>query len=362
MFVKKELIHIIRDPRTLTILFGMPIIQILVFGYGITNEIKDAYIAILDMSKDKVTQEITNKILSSDYFKLAENLNTPDDIEKVFRKGYVKQVIVFEDNFAEKLIRNQKANINIIADATDPNIGTSLVYYTTSIIRNYQQENIKINNLPLTIIPEVKMRYNPYLKGVYLFIPGLITILLMLVSAMMTSISITREKELGSMELLLASPMKPIMVIIAKVLPYLLLSFINASVILSMGYFVFGVPITGSLFLLMLECILFILTALSLGILISSITDSQQVALMLSLVGLMMPTILLSGFIFPIENMPYILQLLSYIIPAKWFITIVKDIMLKGSGIELLWKETLILVGFTIFFILISVKKYKVRL
>lgn len=214
----------------------------------------------------------------------------------------------------------------------------------------------------MVIIPEIRMQYNPNIKGVFMFVPGLITIILMLVSAMMTSISITREKETGTMEVLLASPMKPAQLIIAKVVPYLMLSFTNAIVILLLGKFVFGAPINGSVVLLLLECILFIILALSLGIFISSVTQSQQTALMISLMVLMLPTILLSGFIFPIENMPWILQLLSNIIPAKWFIIIVKSIMLKGLGIGYFWKETAILIGFTLFFIAMSVKKFNIRL
>jgi ABC-2 type transport system permease protein len=206
------------------------------------------------------------------------------------------------------------------------------------------------------------MRYNEDLKGVFMFVPGLITIILMLISAMMTSISLTREKELGTMEVILASPMKPSQVIIAKVIPYLVLSFSIAMIVLILGYYVFGVPVRGSIGLLLFEILLFNITTLSLGILISTISQTQQVALMLSLMGLMLPTILLSGFVFPIENMPVILQLISHIIPAKWFIIIIKGIMLKGSGLGIIWKETLIIILFAVIFILISLKKFKIRL
>ena len=206
------------------------------------------------------------------------------------------------------------------------------------------------------------MFYNPELKSVFNFVPGVMTVILMLVSAMMTSISITREKELGTMEILLVSPLKPFQVIIGKVFPYIFLSIINAIVILVLGFFVFKMPISGSLFLLMFESILFILSALSLGILISTISDSQQTAMMLSLMGLMLPVIILSGFIFPISSMPMPMQVMSNIIPAKWFIIIVKAIMLKGVGIQYIWKETLVLAGMTLFFIALSIKKYKIRL
>ena len=206
------------------------------------------------------------------------------------------------------------------------------------------------------------MFYNPELKSVFNFVPGVMTVILMLVSAMMTSISITREKEIGTMEILLVSPIKPFQVIIGKVFPYIFLSIINAIIILLLGFFVFKMPINGSLLLLSFESILFIISALSLGILVSTISDSQQTAMMLSLMGLMLPVIILSGFIFPINSMPLPMQIISNIIPAKWFIIIVKAIMLKGVGIQYIWKETLILIGMTVLFITISIKKYKIRL
>jgi ABC-2 type transport system permease protein len=209
---------------------------------------------------------------------------------------------------------------------------------------------------------QTQLYYNPELKSVFTFVPGVMTVILMLVSAMMTSISITREKELGTMEVLLVSPLKPFQVIIGKVFPYIFLSVINATIIVLLGYFVFEMPIEGSLFLLAIESILFIVCALALGILISTLSDTQQTAMMISLFGLMLPVILLSGFIFPISSMPLPLQVISTIIPAKWFIIIIKAIMLKGAIFSLIWKETLILIGMTLFFIVLSIKKYKIRL
>lgn len=361
-FIYKEFLHIIRDKRTLLILLGMPLVQIILFGFGMTNEIRNANIAILDLSKDNITKEISSKILSTNYFKLSKYLNSEKEIENVFKAGKVKQVIVFEPNFAIKLQKFQKATIHMITDGTDPNMGNSIMNYSNSIILNYQRELNHTAQIPFQIVPEVKMRYNPELKGVYLFVPGLITILLILVSAMMTSISITREKEMGTMEVLLVSPMKPISVIIAKVIPYSLLSFIITLIILGLGQTVFKVPNNGSVPLLLAECILYLFMGLSLGILISTVAPTQEIAMFVSLVGLMLPTILLSGFIIPIENMPVWLQILTNIIPARWFIIIIKNIMLKGTGIEGVWKETMIIILMTSFFILVSSKKYKIRL
>jgi len=361
-FVIKEFYHIFRDYRSMLILFGMPVAQIMLFGFAITNEIKDAKIAILDYSKDAITRKITDKILSSEYFILYKNIQNEHEIAQAFREGEIKEVIVFEHNFAERLEKDKKANIQIIADATDPNTANTLVTFTSAIISDFQLSLFKDMHIPYQVTPEIKMYFNPELKGVFMFVPGVMTIILMLVSAMMTSISIAREKELGTMEVLMVSPLSPLLIIVGKVVPYLLLSFINAIVILLLGVFVFGMPINGSLPLLLGECILFIITALSLGIFISTIAETQQAAMMASMVALMLPTIILSGYIFPISNMPLILQIISNVIPAKWFIVIIKGVMLKGVGIKYVWKETLILVAITVFLLGMSVKKYKIRL
>jgi ABC-2 type transport system permease protein len=361
-FIKKEFYHIFRDRRSLFILFGMPIAQVLLFGFAITNEINNVDIAILDHSKDATTKEITNKISASKYFTIRQMVTREADIASVFKKGKVKAVLNFEKDFSKKLIKDHTTTVQVITDATDPNTANTISNYVNAILQKYQKELNKNITFTYQIVPETRMVYNPELKSVYMFVPGVMTIILMLVSAMMTSISITREKELGTMEILLVSPIKPFQVIIGKVFPYIFLSIINAVVIVMLSIFIFNMPVQGSLFLLGLESVLFIISALALGILISTISATQQTAMMISLMGLMLPVILLSGFIFPISSMPEPLQIISHIIPAKWFIIIVKAIMLKGVGLQFIWKETLILLGMTVFFIALSVKKYKIRL
>ncbi|MCD4681386.1 MAG: ABC transporter permease [Bacteroidales bacterium] len=361
-FVIKEFFHIIRDVRSMLIIIGMPIVQVLIFGFAITNEIKDVQIAIIDNSKDEVSREITQKLLSSEYFLLNSNLSDYNEIEESFRGGKIKEVIIFENDFAFKLQRDKSAQVQIIADASDPNMANIVVNYTASILKDYQRSYMAGKYIPVTIVPEIKMLYNEELKSVFMFLPRAITILLMLISAMMTSISIAREKELGTMEVLLVSPLKPMQIILGKVFPYIILGFINAVTILLLGYYVFGMPVQGNMILLLLEVLLFIIMALSLGILISTIAKTQQTAMIISLLGLMLPTILLSGFIFPLENMPIILQLIANLMPPKWFIIIIKAIMLKGIGIAFIWKETLILLGMTVIFIGLSVRNFKVRL
>ena len=361
-FVKKEFYHIFRDKRSMFILFGMPIAQIMLFGFAITNEINNVNIAILDKSKDVETKLLINKISASKHFKIEDEVSNENQIEAVFKKGKVKAVLVFEKDFAQNLQTQKNGNVQVISDATDPNTANTITNYIQSILRNYQQELNKGTVNPYQIQVQSQMYYNPELKSVFNFVSGVMTVILMLVSAMMTSISITREKELGTMEILLVSPLKPFIVIIGKVFPYIFLSIINAIVIIVLSIFVFNVPVQGSLFLLGIESILFIITSLTLGVLISTISETQQTALMISLMGLMLPVILLSGFIFPLSSMPLPLQYISNIIPAKWFIIILKGIMLKGVGIAELWKETLILVIMALVFTAISVKKYKIRL
>lgn len=361
-FIIKEFYHIFRDIRSMIVLFGMPLIQVLLFGFALSTEIKNAPVAIIDHSNDQVTRAISSKLLSSGFFILSDEVRGEDHIEEVFRHGKVKEVIIFESAFAAKLEKDHQAAIQLIADASDPNTANLLVNYTSAIVNDYQQEYMKGLTLPVTINTESQMMYNPALKSVFMFVPGVITILLMLITAMMTSISIAREKELGTMEILLVSPMRPIQIIAGKVVPYVVLAFVNAVSILLLSYFVLGMPVKGNLVLLLAESLLFIIMALALGIFISTVSKSQQMAMMLSMFALMLPTILLSGFIFPIENMPVALQVFSYIMPPRWFIIIVKSIMIKGLGIQYIWKETLIIAGMALFFIALSVKKFKVRL
>lgn len=361
-FVKKEFYHIFRDKRTMLVLFGMPLVMMLLFGFVLTNEIKDANIAVLDLSHDRTTQEIINKISSSGYFNINEYLTSDKQIESIFKKGNVKEVIVFENNFEENLYRTGVANVQVITDASEANQAKLLAEYTSGVIRGYTNSLNKDLSAPYRIETETRMFYNPELEGVYMFVPGIMAMILMLISALMTSISIVREKEIGTMEVLLVSPLQPIQIILGKVMPYVFLSFINAGFIIVLSLTVFNLPVQGSILLLLAECLLFIILALSLGILISASTGSQQVAMLISMVALMLPTMLLSGFIYPVENMPLILQALCQIMPPKWFIEIVKGIMLKGVGLEKLWFQTLVLLGMTILLLSISARKFKKRL
>ncbi len=361
-FVKKEFHHILRDTRSMLVLIGLPIVQLLIFGFAITTEIRNANIAILDNSKDEVTQSIINKIENSQYFDIDRTISTNEQIEQAFKTGKIKLAVVFQQNFQNELSHLNKAQLQIIADATDPNQATTLTNYLSSIVKDYQNELNQQNKLPYSIKTETRMLYNPQLKGAYSSVPGVMGMILLLISAMMTSIAIVKEKELGTMEILLVSPMKPWLVVISKVIPYFIISLINVVTILILSVFVLGLPIEGSLLLLIAATIVYIFCALSLGILISTITETQQAAMLISLLGLMLPVVMLSGYAFPIANMPTILQLLSNLVPAKWYIIIVKGVMIKGIGMEQIWKEILILLAMTGIFLIISIKRFKIRL
>jgi len=362
-FAKKEFLHIFRDYRTILILFVMPIAQILIFGFVITTDINDAKIAILDKSNDEVTRVLTNRIVSSGYFIADKVLHSESEIEGAFNRDRVKMVVVYEPGFSRRLDKEGVANVQLIADASQANEARLLTAFCEGIFNSYQTElNMMDGSFTKVIVPQVRMLYNENLDGVFMSVPGIMAMILMLVSAMMTSVSIAKEKEFGSMEVLLISPLKPYQIVLGKVTPYVLLAFVNAITILLLGYFVFNVPVKGSLMLLIFINLLYILLSLSLGILISTVAKSLMVALFMSFFALMLPTILLSGFIFPIENMPEVLQWLSAIIPPRWFIVSIKAVMLKGVGISYIWKELLILSLFIVVFIGLSVKNFNIRL
>lgn len=361
-FVRKEFYHVFRDSKTLLMLFGMPIALIVLFGFALTNEIKNSKILICDMAKDPASQRLIEKIEASKNFEVSQYITNIQQAEEAFKQVGIKLVVIFPNNFNDDLLHLNQAQIQIIADASDPNTANTLTNYINNIVRDYQQELSITNQVPLQITTSMRMIYNPELKGTTNFVPGVMALVLLLIGVLMTSVSIVREKELGTMEILLVSPVNPLFVVISKAVPYLFLSLINLAVILVLSVFLLGMPFKGSLLLLVFESALLILTALSLGLLISNSTSSQQQAMLLSLMGMMLPVMLFSGFLFPLENMPIPLQIISNVVPSRWYYVIVKSIMIKGLGIEAIWKETLVLIGMTIFLLSLSIRKFKIRL
>lgn len=361
-FIKKEFLHIFRDRRTLFILLGMPIVQIIIFGFALTNEVKNARIAVLDMAKDEASASLLVEMDASQYFDISKTLQSNDQIEAVFRSSPVKMVVVIPAGFGEDLKHLNKSTIQLVMDASDPNVANTLSNYASAVIMDFQSRITQGRKLPYTIKTEQRMLYNPQMKGAYNFVPGVMAMVLLLVCTMMTAITIVREKETGTMEIMLVSPVRPIMVIMAKAIPYLLLSIVNITSILLLSVFVLEVPIKGSVFLLMMISILFTLVSLALGLMISSATSSQSTAMFISLIGMLLPTVMLSGFMFPVENMPLPLRTVSNVVPAKWYYYMVKEVMIKGLGVGAIWKEILILNGMLLFFLGMAIKNFKIRL
>ncbi|MDR2682538.1 MAG: ABC transporter permease [Dysgonamonadaceae bacterium] len=360
-FVQKEFYHIFRDVRSMLILLAMPIIQIILFGFAITTEVRNVQVSVLDFSKDVSTRRIIRQLQESEYFIVSE-IHHPDEIDQIFKKGRAGLVVIFGSHFHDNLLHTGEASLQMIADATEPNQASTLVNYATRILADYQQELMRDYRAPFQIRPEVRMLYNPQMKSAYNFVPGVMGLILMLICAMMTSIAIVREKETGTMEVLLASPVRPMYIILAKMVPYFTLSIVNLMTILLLSVFVLKVPVAGNWLLLALLSLLFIIVALSLGLLISNIVDTQVAAILVSGMGLMMPTMILSGMVFPIESMPPVLQGLSTLLPARWYIAAVKKLMVQGVGGLFVVKEFAILAGMTVVLLVVSLRKFKIRL
>lgn len=361
-FIRKEFLHVFRDRKTLLMLFGLPIAQIVLFGFALSNEVKDSKIIVADYSKDIVTTHLIDKIAATQYFDIERSLRTANQLQAAFKKGDVKMAVIFPANFATDLQHTGKASIQVIADASDPNLATTITNYITQVVTDYNSELSQAAGQPLQIMPEVQMLYNPELRGAPNFVPGVMALVLMLVCTMMTSVSIVKEKELGTMEILLVSPFKTRYIIISKLTPNLLISIVNLAIILILSKVFLDLPVKGSILLLIFDSILFILTSLSIGLLLSINAKTQQAAMMGSLMGMMLPTLLLTGFLFPIENMPLPMQVLANIVPSRWYFIVVKRVMLKGLGFSSVWKETLILLAMCVSLFAVSLRRFKIRL
>lgn len=359
-FIKKEFYHILRDTRTIMILLIMPVIQIILFGFAISTEVKNIRTLILAPNYDITVQQIVDRLEANEYFQIIQIVHSPEEIQQAFRKGNADLAIVFPLQYSNR-IYNEEQHIQIIADASEPNSAVIRSNYAQSILAQAEAQLKGSGSLP-TVIPNIQLLYNPQMKSVYNFVPGVMGLILMLICAIMTSISIVREKETGTMEILLVSPARPLSVILSKAVPYFLLSIINLTTILLLSRFVLHVPIAGSLLGLLAVSLLFILVSLTLGLLISCVTEKQVVALLISGMLLMIPTILLSGMIFTIESMPPILQFLSNLIPARWYIELVRKIMIEGVPLSLLYPEIGILSGMGCVFMLITYRLFKNRL
>ncbi|MCC6753117.1 MAG: ABC transporter permease [Saprospiraceae bacterium] len=361
-FIQKEWKHIFRDRKTILILFGMPLVQILIFGFALSNEVKHARIAVFDQSNDSFSQELVKRLDASRHFDVVARLNHPSEVQEAFQAGEIRLVVVIPPGFENALHAFHRAPLQLLADGSDPNLGTTVVHYAASIVAASQEDLLGQQSLPYGFETELRMMFNPQLEAAYNFVPGVMAMILLLICAMMTSVAIVREKENGNMEVLLVSPVKPLWIILAKTIPYLVLSTANICSILLLSYFVLDVPVRGSVPLLIGGSLIFTVTALSLGMFVSSIAHTQTVAMFGTLVGLFLPSLMFSDFMFPVDNMPEPLRLISYILPSRWYFYIVKSVMIKGLGLAGIWKELLILSGMTLVLLLVSIRKFDNRL
>ena len=361
-FIIKEAKHILRDKRTMLILFGMPVVMMLLFGFAITTDVKNVRTVVVTSQVDYLTQQAVGRLAASEYFNIVATAPTPQEAEGLIRSQKADLAIVFDTDFASK-----RGGVQFIVDSSDPNMAQQWTTYAQAIIqqellasaRNNSQSSILNSQSPKV---NTKMLYNPQMKSAYNFVPAIMGMLLMLICAMMTSISIVREKEKGTMEVLLVSPVRPLMVIIAKAIPYLVLAFAVLIVILLMARFVLQVPLEGSLFWILAVSVLYILLALSLGLLISNVAQTLLVALLMSAMLLLMPVVMLSGMLFPVESMPTILRWIAAVVPPRYYIAAMRKLMIMGVGIGDVLQEVLVLAGMTVFLLTVALKTFKDRL
>ena len=361
-FTQKEFFHILRDRKTLLVLVVLPISQLLIFGFALNSSLTEMPTAVLDLSNDRMSRQIISKIDASSTFKVEEYVHSMQEVDELFKSGKLSQVFVFMPGFEREIKRTGKGNVQIIMDASLQINASTLESYILATLLEYQQEINAGRELPIQIIPEVKMRYNPRLDSAFHFVPGVIGIVLMLVCSMMASLAIVKEKESGTMEVLLVSPVRPPVIILAKLVPYLLVGMINIVVILLISVFILNVPIAGNIFLLFLVGTIFTLSSLALGIMVSVLTKTQRSAIIISIAGLMLPAITLSGFIFPLGSLSLLMKVIVHLMPVTLFISAARNIMIKGLGMDAVYPELFGLIVITVVLIGISIKCFKNRL
>ena len=360
-FVGKEIRHILRDRRTMLILFGMPLIIMLLFGFAISTDVKDVRLVAVTTPADHLTQRMLTRLDASEYFILTHTVQTTAEAEQLIRNGQADIAIVFSPRFADRLPKGQ-GQVQLILDGADPNQASMQGAYATQILQAGMAEATSAAHVPQSTEIITRLLYNPQMKSAYNFVPGIMGLLLLLICAMMTSVSIVREKERGTMEVLLVSPIRPLLILIAKAVPYFLLSIIILLFILGISNFVLKVPVAGNLLAILTLCLLYIFLALCLGLLISVVAKTQLQALLISGMLMLMPNLLLSGMIYPIESMPLPLQWFSAIIPARWFIAAIRKLMVMGVGLQMVGRELLILTAMSLLILGIALKKFKTRL
>lgn len=359
-FIHKEFLHVFRDKRTLLIMFGLPIAQLLIFGYALTNEVKNARLLIVNPSSDVANEQLIQKIDASSYFTVTHVEKNSQNLEKYFKNGEAQSALIFPENFLSSTV--EPSEIQIITDATDPNFAKTVINYLTAIVMDFIQQPSAGRQPMMTIKSEVRMLYNPSLNGSMNFVPGVIAMIMMIVCTTLASVAVVREKETGTMEVLLVSPVRPIYVLISKAVPYFVLSVAIFVVVMLISNLMLDVPIRGNILLISLISVVYILTCLAFGLMISNVTASQSEAMLISIVAIMLPILIFTGFLFPLENMPLIFQWIANILPARWYFLIIQSVMLKGLGIADVWMELCILLGMMVVLLAISLRKFNIRL
>lgn len=357
-FVIKETKHIVRDRRTMLILFGVPVVMMLIFGFAITTDVRNVKVTVVTAVMNPRIQQVVQRIDASEYFVVTQTVSTTQEAKQLLADHQADMAIVFSNDFANERYSEQ-ANVQFLVDYTDPNMAEQRISYIQQIIMDELRSQQTVQQ---QVIANTKLLYNPQMKSAYNFVPGIMGMLLMLICAMMTSVSIVREKERGTMEVLLVSPVKPLYIMIAKTVPYFVLSIFILISILLISKFILAVPIAGSVITILAVSLLYIVLALALGMLISVVSQTQVVALLISGMLLIMPSTMLSGMIYPIESMPTVIQYISTIVPTRWYVSAIKKVMIMGVGVNMIYEELIIMLGMTLLFLGIALKKFKIRL
>lgn len=356
--IRKEFIHIRRDFRTLIIIFIMPVVQLLMFGYAINIEIQNIDLSVIDHSESPASRDLVRAFQGSKFFTVRYFEGSETLAGTLFQSQKAKMVLIMPQDFAMTIERPVATKVQVLIDASDSNAAQAIRNYADAILQTYNAGR----GMAAPFDVQTTIQYNPTLKSTYFFVPGLVALLLMMISALLTSVAIAREKETGTMEQILVSPVRSREIVIGKVLPYIFLAFIDGIIILLVAHFWFKVPMAGSVSLLLGAALLYVFVALAIGLFISTLAHTQQVAMVAALISSMLPTIMLSGFFFPIASMPKVLQFVTYVVPARYFLVIIRGIMLKGNTLMQIWMPLLVLAGMGIFFTLVSTKKFKTTL
>ena len=360
-FMRKEVRHLLRDRQTLVILLLLPIAQLLLFGFAVRTDITTVRVAVIAPDPDAASAALRSRFEHNGRFVLVPRFLGPEALDAMLRAGQVDVGILLEPRMTDRLAAGLPVAVQVVADGMDPNSGTMMRNYAMAVIRDWQSA-LGAGGGAVRIDARVRMRFNPTLESVNLFVPGLIALILTMVTSLMTAISLSREKERGTFEVLLVSPLHPWQIIIGKVIPYLALAMANVVTVLLAAWLVFHVPFRGSVPLLLACSMLFALVGLAVGVLVAAVTSSQLAAMLAALGGTMLPNTMLSGLIFPISSMPRPLQLLTNIVPARWFIEIVRGIMLKGVGLSVLWPQLAVLAAMFVVLLAAAIRKTSVRL